>query len=97
MNKANHLSDGLTPRQEKVQARIAWVRRELAAYDRSLALLHAFAEGKVTLRGKGYTRAAENYCPTPEDNARLPRTVANLQTQRSLLLKELEVLLAYAR
>ena len=96
MNKTSPLSEGLISRQEKVQARMAWVRRELAAHDSSLALLHAFAEGKVTLRGKGYTRAAENYCPTPEDTARLPRTVVNLQAQCSLLRKELEVLLEYA-
>jgi hypothetical protein len=84
-----------TPQQAKVQARIAWVRCELAAHDSNLALLQDVAEGRITLKGKGYTRGAENYRQTPADKARLPRTLANLQTQRERLLQELEILLEY--
>jgi len=82
-------------RQTKVQQRMAEVRQALAAHDSNLALLQGFAEGRLTLKGKGYTRAAAHYRPTPEDKARLPRTLANLQAQRERLLQELEILLEY--
>lgn len=81
--------------QDKVQARIAWVRQALAAHDSNLALLQAMAAGQIRLKGKGYTRAAENYRSTPQDKARLPSTLANLQAQRDRLALELDVLLAY--
>ena len=80
---------------EKTQKRLTEVRQKLAALDSSLALLEAFSTGKLSLRGKGYTRKAQNYCQTPEDKARLPWTRANLQDQRRLLACELSVLLEY--
>lgn len=97
MNKMNDTSDCLTLHQQKVQARIAWVRQTLAAHDDNLALLKVFNEGLRTLKGKGYTRAAAHYQPTAEDKARLPQTLANLNAQRALLLTELGVLLDYDR
>lgn len=89
------LNDKQLAHQDKVQARIAWVRQSLAAHDSHLALLQAMAAGQISLKGKGYTRAAENYRQTPEDKARLPSTLANLQAQRERLVLELEVLLEY--
>ena len=91
----NERTLGQAARREKVQARIGWVRRELAAQDSNLALLQAFSQGRVTFKGKGYTRGAENYRQTVEDKARLPRTLANLQAQRERLLQELAILLEY--
>jgi hypothetical protein len=85
----------LTPRQKKYHAQIVAVRQALAAHDSNLALLQAFQQGRVSLKGKGYTRAATHYQPTPADRARLPRTQANLNAQRALLLKELDVLLEH--
>jgi hypothetical protein len=83
-------------RGEKVQARLVWIRRALAAHDSHLALLEDFAKGQRTLFGKGYTRKAENYQQTRADKARLPRTLANVQAQRDALLQELQTLLEYS-
>lgn len=95
MNTMPDSRDCLTPHQQKVQARIAVVRQALAAHDSNIALLKAFNEGFRMLKGKGYTRAAEQYQPTAADTARLPKTLANLNAQRAVLLTELGVLLEY--
>lgn len=81
--------------KEKTLQRIAWVRQALSAHDSNMALLQAFAAGKVSLKGKGYTKGAEEYQQTPEDRARLAGTLANLRQQSELLRCELETLLRY--
>lgn len=67
----------------------------IQANQESIASLYAFANGKETLKNKGYTRQAENYQRTPEDNKRLKFTVGNLNLQTALMKRELEVLQEY--
>jgi hypothetical protein len=78
-----------TARQKKAERRIKRLLRMLDAHDSNIALLHAFNAGHISLKGKDYTRRAANYRPTPQDKARLPFTLANLNAQRALLRQEL--------
>jgi len=81
--------------KEKTLQRMAWVRQTLSAHDGNIALLQAFAAGEVSLKNKQYTKGAEHYKPTREDQERLPHTLANLEKQRELLFCELQTLLKY--
>jgi hypothetical protein len=95
MNSAEKPMECDDSEQQKVKKRMHVVRRELCQYDSNIALLKAFNEGKMMLKGKKYTHRAENYQQTLEDKARLPRTLANLAIQRGLLERELQTLREY--
>jgi outer membrane protein assembly factor BamD (BamD/ComL family) len=75
-------------RRERLQE----LKDELAAHESNMALLYARSAGKLSLTGKGYTKAAENYQATPCDKKRLASTLANLQQQCSVLRQEIALL-----
>lgn len=55
--------------------------------------LYAFASGKRTLKGKGYTDNAEQYQPTWEDQQRLLWSLQQLKQQIAPLEEALNLLL----
>jgi hypothetical protein len=76
--------------EDEARMRLHWFKRELAAHEGNIALLHAFSTGRATLKGKGYTKGAEVYEPSLADKQRLPRTLANLNEQCTALLLEIQ-------
>jgi hypothetical protein len=80
---------------EKTQTRIDSLKHMLQAYEKSILRLNDFAEGKLTLRNKRYTYAAECYKRTKRDEQRLPSTINNIKSQMRLYQHELEVLQEY--
>lgn len=85
----------LDARREKTQARIADVECLLQTHQANMKLLKDMDAGRISLKGKRYTRGAENYQPTPIDKQRLPKTLKNLNNQCLLLECELKTLMEY--
>lgn len=79
--------------------RIEEIHTNIESYKNSIELLHAFAEGRATLHGKGCTeRAVQRFMchkRTKEDDERMQWTLKNIKTQMMLLEHELGVLLEY--
>jgi hypothetical protein len=80
---------------EKTQHRMDTLKALLRHTEESIARLHQCAEGQFTLKGKGYTRGAEQYERTPRDEQRLIWTLSNLRTQIRFYQHELDVLEEY--
>jgi hypothetical protein len=89
----------LAGKSKKTLERIETVQANINSYLSSIELLHAFAEGRATLSGKGCTERAVmrslNRQRTKEDEERMQWTLKNIKTQMSLLQRELEVLVEY--
>lgn len=79
----------------KTQARMDMLKALLKDYDGSIHRLNGFAEGRLSLKNKGYTFAAESYRRTKEDEQRLVWTLHNLKMQIRFYQHELEVLQEY--
>lgn len=79
----------------KTRDRIAAIKEQLKIYYESIDTLYAFAEGRETLKGKGYSDRAERYRRTQADVQRLTWTISNLQLQIRLLKREIDMLLEY--
>ncbi len=79
----------------KTRERIEELQDNLKSYRKSIENLHAFAEGRKTLKGKHYTDGAKNYRRTEIDNKRLAWTLNNLLWQIALSQRELDTLQKY--
>jgi hypothetical protein len=73
------------------------IAEHIQTHENNIAYLKAVASGEINLRKTGCTTAIRCYQRTKEDEARLPRTLANLQQQIGLLQHEREVLKKYGR
>jgi|GEM_PF-3754589 len=86
-------------KSKKTLERIEEIQKHIAGYQESVRLLHAFAEGRETLVGKGCTERAVqkflNYQRTQEDDERMQWTLKNIKRQIALLERELMILLEY--
>ena len=82
---------------EITQARMSVLKQMLNDYAQSIERLNTFNEGRLTLKNKGYTFAAEHYKRTKQDEQRLPSTLNNLKTQMRFYQHELEVLQTYGK
>lgn len=79
----------------KTQTRMDILKQILNRYEESIQRLNQFAEGKLTLKNKGYTVGSENYERSPLDEKRLVWTLSNLKAQMRFYQHELEVLQEY--
>jgi hypothetical protein len=70
---------------------------QIQTYKNSIRYLKAVASGEIDLSKTGCTPAIRCYQRTKEDEARLPKTLENLQRQIDLLNHEREVLQRYGR
>lgn len=89
----------LIGKSRKTLERIEAVQTDIESYKNSIELLHAYAEGRATLHGKGCTdRAVQRFMcrqRTKEDDERMQWTLKNIGLQMKLLERELDVLLEY--
>lgn len=89
----------LIGKSKRTLDRIEEIQANITSYKESIELLHAFAEGRASLSGKGCTeRAVQKFMHrqrTKEDDERMQWTLKNIKTQMTLLEHELGVLLEY--
>lgn len=69
----------------------------IQTYENSIRYLKAVASGEIDLQKTGCTDSIRCYQRTKEDEARLPKTLDNLQRQIDLLNREWDVLQRYGR
>lgn len=90
----------LIGKSKRTLDRIEEIHANIESYKNSIEMLHAFAEGRASLSGKGCTeRAVQKFMHrrprTKEDDERMQWTLKNIKTQMTLLEHELGVLLEY--
>lgn len=85
----------IAKKSHKTIKRILEVRHAISCHYENIARLHAFKEGRISLKGKGYTSGVENYQRTAADEKRFSWSVNNLKQQLALLEHELAVLIEY--
>jgi hypothetical protein len=73
------------------------IAAHIQIHKNNISYLKAVASGEIDLSKTGCTDSIRCYQRTKEDEARLPRTLANLQQQIDLLHHEQEVLQRYGR
>jgi|GEM_PF-2823255 len=78
-------------------ARFEEIAAHIKAHEDNIAYLQFVAGCRKTLRQMGIKKIIPALQSRPEDEARLPKTVANLQQQIDLLHYEREVLKRYGR
>lgn len=78
-------------------ARFEEIAELIKAHEKNIAYLQAIADDCIHLRKKGATAGIRCYQRTRDDEARLPKTLANLRQQIDWLKHEREVLKKYGR
>src|SRR5689334_8902503 len=71
------------------------ITQEIKACEKGIIWLNAIAKGEIDLRKTASTPAVRRYQRTPEDEARLPKTLESLARRIYLLNYEREVLKRY--
>jgi SMC interacting uncharacterized protein involved in chromosome segregation len=85
------------PFSQKTLLRLEEINAEIYLHEENITYLQAIADDRIPLRKKGATAEIRGYQRTHDDEARLPRTLDNLQKQIDLLQFEREVLKKYGR
>jgi hypothetical protein len=96
--QAKKLQDGVTRVfSPTTLARFEEIAGQIAAHENNMAYLQSVATCRKALRRIGCKKIIPAFQSRAEDEARLPRTLANLQQQIDLLNYEREVLKRYGR